>query len=170
MSECAPFEALIQDWAGILVSDGYGVYCKWIDRQTCLVHLIRKARELSERQTPELARFGAWALAELERLHRMARAQPSLGEWQAFYARFIRLIVLNRDRPDAAGRLARNLQREMDSLSHQQSCGAHAALCRALAQEVPGNGERQGQSLGGEESLREANVPPPNPECVRCPG
>lgn len=110
------FEALIQDWAGILVSDGYGVYCKWIERQTCLVHLIRKARELSERRAPELARFGAWALAELERLHHMARAQPSLGEWQAFYARFIRLIVLNRDRPDAAGRLARNLQREMDSL------------------------------------------------------
>jgi transposase len=110
------FEALIQDWAGILVSDGYGVYCKWVQRQSCLSHLIRKARELSERKNAEIARFGTWALAELQRLCHMARAQPSIGEWQAFYARFIRLITLNRERPDDAGIFARRLQREMDSL------------------------------------------------------
>ena len=110
------FEALIQDWSDILVSDGYGLYCKSIERQTYLVHLIRKARELFERQAPELARFATWALAELERFCHMARAQPSRGEWQAFHARFVRLITFNRDRPDAAGRLAPNLQREMDSL------------------------------------------------------
>jgi transposase len=110
------FEALIRDWTGILVSDGYGLYCQWVERQTCLAHLIRKARELSERKNPEIARFGVWALAELQRLCHMARAQPSLGEWQAFYARFIRLITLNRDHPDEAGTFARRLQREMDSL------------------------------------------------------
>ena len=33
------FEALIKDWKGILVSDGYGVYQKWMSgRQTCLAH------------------------------------------------------------------------------------------------------------------------------------
>ena len=43
------FEELIKDWMGVLVSDGYGVYRKWVgQRQTCLAHLIRKATELSE--------------------------------------------------------------------------------------------------------------------------
>jgi transposase len=56
----AAFEALVERWAGILVSDGYGVYRKWLHgRQTCLAHLIRRARGLSERQEPELARSGA---------------------------------------------------------------------------------------------------------------
>ncbi len=79
------FEALVGEWVGILVSDGYGTYCKWVGlRQTCLAHLIRKARELSERKDPQIARFGTWALAELQRLCHMARAQPTLGEWRAF--------------------------------------------------------------------------------------
>ena len=39
------FAALIDDWAGILVSDGYGVYRHWVQaRQTCLAHLIHSAR------------------------------------------------------------------------------------------------------------------------------
>jgi len=42
------FEELIGHWAGILVSDGYGVYRKWVNqRQTCLAHLIRKAKGLA---------------------------------------------------------------------------------------------------------------------------
>lgn len=111
------FEALIQDWQGILVSDGYGVYCKWVgQRQSCLAHLIRKARELSQRKDPEIARFGNWALAELQRLCHMAHGPPTIGEWGAFYARFIRLITLHRDRKDAAGKFALRLHREIDSL------------------------------------------------------
>jgi transposase len=44
-----PFEALVAQWAGILVSDGYGVYQQWIHgRQACLAHLIRRARGLAE--------------------------------------------------------------------------------------------------------------------------
>src|SRR5215467_9623088 len=55
------FAALIDEWAGILVSDGYGVYQSWVQaRQTCLAHLIRTARGL--------AACGAWAMAELQRL------------------------------------------------------------------------------------------------------
>ena len=39
------FFALIDDWEGILVSDGYGVYQNWVNaRQTCLAHLIHTAR------------------------------------------------------------------------------------------------------------------------------
>jgi transposase len=111
------FAALIDDWAGILVSDGYGVYQHWVQaRQTCVAHLIRTARSLAERQNAELAACGAWALAELQRLCHMATAPPTGGEWRAWYARLCRLIAQYHDRTDDAGRFARRLLREMDSL------------------------------------------------------
>lgn len=111
------FLELILDWQGILISDGYGVYKKWANaRQTCLAHLIRTARGLSENANPEIAKCGKWAKAELQRLCKMANAPPSLGEWNAFYARFIRLTTLYCDRKDAAGQFARRLQREMENL------------------------------------------------------
>jgi transposase len=111
------FAALIDDWAGILVSDGYGVYQNWVARrQTCLAHLIRTARSLAERQQVELAACGTWALAELQRLCHMATAPPTGGEWRAWYARLCRLIAQYHDRTDDAGRFARRLLREMDSL------------------------------------------------------
>jgi transposase len=111
------FAALIDDWEGILVSDGYGVYRRWVAaRQTCLAHLIRTARGLAERQSPDLATCGAWALAELQRLCHMATAPPTGGEWRAWYARLCRLIDQYHDRPDEAGRLVRRLLREVDSL------------------------------------------------------
>src|SRR5688572_31039123 len=110
------FFDLIEDWEGLLVSDGYGVYQKWVNRrQTCLAHLIRTARGLSEKQNPELAACGAWALSELQRLCHMARAPPSGGEWNAWYARFCGLIGRYHERQDDAGRLARRLQREVVS-------------------------------------------------------
>jgi transposase len=41
----AAFEAPVGRWAGILVSDGYGVYHHWLHgRQSCPAHLIRRAR------------------------------------------------------------------------------------------------------------------------------
>jgi transposase len=111
------FVALIEDWQGILVSDGYGVSQHWVhDRQTCLAHLIRTARGLSEKCDPELAACGAWALKELQRLCHMAKAPPTGGEWRAWYARFCHLIDRYHGRADDAGRLARRLQREMASL------------------------------------------------------
>src|SRR5499427_3288857 len=111
------FAALIDDWAGILVSDGYGVYQHWVSaRQTCLAHLIRSARGLVARPQSDLAACGAWALAELRRLCHMATAPPTGGEWQAWYARLCRLIDQYHDRQDDAGRFARRLLREMDSL------------------------------------------------------
>ena len=111
------FEALIKDWMGILVSDGYGVYQKWVgQRQTCLAHLIRKATELSESKTPEIAKCGKWSKAELQRLCHMAHSPPTSGQWNAFYARLIRLISIYEDRKDDAGRFARRLLREIESL------------------------------------------------------
>jgi transposase len=111
------FAALIDDWTGILVSDGYKVYQKWVKlRQTCLAHLIRDARGLSQRKDPEIAAFGRKALAELQRLCHMANAPPTVGQWRAFYARLSHLISQNHDRKDETGKFARRLLREMDSL------------------------------------------------------
>jgi transposase len=67
-------------------------------------------------KNPEIARFGTWALNELQRLCHMAKAPPTPGEWNAFYARLIRLITLYHDRKDEAGTFARSLSREMESL------------------------------------------------------
>src|SRR5262245_53822332 len=111
------FAALIDDWEGLLVSDGYGVYQRWVQaRQTCLAHLIRTARGLAARPQPELAACGAWAMAELQRLCHMATAPPTGGEWRAWYARLCKLIDQYHDRQDDAGKFARRLLREMDSL------------------------------------------------------
>jgi transposase len=111
------FFDLIEDWKGILVSDGYGVYQTWVNRrQSCLAHLIRTARGLSEKSHPELAACGRWALKELQGLCYMAKAPPTGGQWQAWYARFCTLIGRYRARQDDAGRLVRRLQREMAAL------------------------------------------------------
>ena len=63
-----------------------------------------------------MAACGAWALAELQRLCHMAKAPPTGGAWRAWYARLCKLIDQYHDRHDAAGRFARRLLREMDSL------------------------------------------------------
>jgi transposase len=111
------FAALIDDWAGLLVSDGYGVDQNWgAHRQTCLAHLSRTARSLAERQHAERAACGTWALAELQRRCHMATAPPTGGEWRAWYARLCKWIDHYHDRADEAGRFARRLLREMDSL------------------------------------------------------
>jgi transposase len=111
------FFELIEDWAGLLVSDGYGVYQNWVEaRQTCLAHLMRTARGFAARQQPELATCGVWALVELPRLCQMAKTPPTGGEWRAWYARLCKVINQYHERADEAGRFARRLLREMDSL------------------------------------------------------
>jgi transposase len=111
------FERLVERWAGILVSDGYGVYRTWPHgRQTCLAHLIRRARGLSERHDPEIAWFGHRALAELQRLVHWATAPPTSGDVQTWYARMVHLMGQYRHRHDDAGTFARTLDCEMGFL------------------------------------------------------
>ncbi|WP_290895650.1 IS66 family transposase [Hoeflea sp.] len=111
------FEALIGAWVGILVSDNYAVYQKWVHlRQTCLAHLIRRATGLAERRDPQWSRCGTWAAKELRRLCKWNKDPPTLGEWQAFYARLCRLIALYRDSESEAGKLVRSIEKHMDSL------------------------------------------------------
>jgi len=111
------FHQLIDTWNGILVSDDYGLYRKWVGlRQTCLAHLIRTAKGLSERKNPELAACGKWARKELQRLCKMAHAPPSPKEWNAFLARLCRLIALYKDSKSEAGTFVRRIDKEMDNL------------------------------------------------------
>ena len=111
------FEALVGGWEGILVSDGYRLYQNWVHaRQSCLAHLIRRAKGLAERKEPELAKCGAWARDELRRLCKMAKDPPTKAEWNAFYARFNRLIALYMNADSEAGKLVRHLDAEMGSL------------------------------------------------------
>src|SRR5207245_4488103 len=103
----AAFAALIDDWEGILVSDGYVVYQSWVEaRQTCLAHLIRTARSLAARDHPDLAACGTWALAELQRLCHMATAPPTGGEWRAGDARLLNGIGRDHARSHVYGRVA----------------------------------------------------------------
>jgi transposase len=111
------FEALVERWAGIVVTDGYGVYEHWMHgRQTCLAHLIRRARGLSERRDPEVAYFGRRMLTALQRLVHWAQAPPTAGAVQTWYARMIHLLNQYRARKDEAGTFARTLDREMGAL------------------------------------------------------
>jgi transposase len=111
------FLELIQDWRGILISDNYGTYRKWIHlRQTCLAHLIRKAKALSEAKDKVCQHFGKEILRELQLLCHWAKAPPDEDEWCAFYQRFIDLVFDHHQRKDEAGTLARSLIRQIDSL------------------------------------------------------
>ena len=113
------FLALIEDWKGILISDGYRLYQNWVNlRQTCLAHLIRDAKGLAEHPKREISEFGQKATEMLQQLCSMATNIPTEKEWQDFYSGFIDLIFenINRFSKDEAGRFARRLLREIDCL------------------------------------------------------
>jgi transposase len=111
------YQELIQDWNGILISDGHKVYCKWVGlRQTCLAHLIRDAKGLAMNMNVEIMSFGLRARKELQCLCHMANAPPSDEDWEAFYGRLLKLIAQYRDDKNAAGTFARRLEREITHL------------------------------------------------------
>jgi transposase len=111
------FLELIQDWTGILVSDNYGTYVKWVHlRQTCLAHLIRRAKGLSEKKDQVTQHFGRAILKELQLLCHWAKDPPDEKEWRKFYQRFINLIFEHHQEKGEAGTLARALIRQIDSL------------------------------------------------------
>ena len=111
------FESLIEDWKGILVSDDYNAYKNWVNRrQTCLAHLIRQAKALSERKDESISRFGKNLLTQLRLLCSWAHAPPSEKQWSEFYSGLVLLLILFEGADDDAGRLARRVGQEMDSL------------------------------------------------------
>jgi|SRR6516162_352783 hypothetical protein len=79
------FVTLIEEWQGIVVRDGYGVYQDWVNRRhTCWAHLIRMARGLAAHCQAALAACGAWARKEWQRWGAMAHAPPTGGAWRAW--------------------------------------------------------------------------------------
>jgi transposase len=111
------FEQLVADWQGVLVSDGYGLYQNWINqRQTCLAHLIRKAEGLAQRKKANLKRFGQIIGAFLRQLVHFAKAPPDPKRWNDFYCHLLFTLSLYESDKDDAGRLARQLIREIDAL------------------------------------------------------
>ena len=111
------FKALIEDWNGILISDDYGVYKNWVNhRQLCLAHLIRRAKALAERKDESVQRFGEQLTAELKHLCHFAHAPPSQKQWTGFYSRLMLLLLLFEGADDDAGKLARRVLGELDSL------------------------------------------------------
>ena len=111
------FLDLVQTWRGTLVSDDYGVYRKWAEkRQSCLAHLIRHAKGLSEKKEKKIATFGQSVLAELRLLCHWAKAPPSLDEELAFYHRFVHLLLDHHKHRDDTGKFSRRMLRELESL------------------------------------------------------
>ena len=112
----AAFEQLVADWRGILISDNYGLYVKWVKRQTCLAHLIRKAKALSESKDDSIRNFGTNILRELRRLCHFAKKPPDEKQWTDFYSRLLLLLMLYEGADDTAGQLARSIARHLESL------------------------------------------------------
>ena len=111
------FRQLIQDWEGILISDSYGLYRSWVHgRQTCLAHLIRKADALAERKKPDLKNFGHITAALLRQLVAFSKDPPTSRQWSDFYVQLLFTLSLWENDKNDAGRLARQMVREMDAL------------------------------------------------------
>jgi len=111
------FLALIQNWEGILISDNYSTYQKWANlRQTCLAHLIRKAKGLAERKDPAVSQFGKQITMDLQLLCHWAKEVPDGQEWRHFYKRFTDLIFHHQTSEGEVGALARSLIRQIESL------------------------------------------------------
>lgn len=113
------FLALIENWRGILISDGYNVYRQWVNlRQTCLAHLLRHAKGLSEHSKRDISMFGKAIHLKLQQLCSMAKEKPDIEEWNEFYTGFIDLIFDSCTRycKDEAGKFARRLLKEINSL------------------------------------------------------
>lgn len=111
------FLELIHDWEGILVSDNYGVYANWVNlRQTCLAHLIRKAKALSERKDRPTKQFGQQIAKELQLLCYWAKVFPDDQEWRNFYERFTHLLFDHQGHKGEIGTMARSLIRQIESL------------------------------------------------------
>ena len=111
------FLQLIDDWKGILISDNYGVYVKWVNRrQACLAHLIRKAKGLAERKDESIKKFGESILKELQLLCHWAKKPPNEKQWTDFYSRLLLLLILHEGGDDEAGQLARSIGKQLESL------------------------------------------------------
>jgi transposase len=78
--------------------------------------LIRKADALAERKKANLRRFGQITAAWLRQLIHFAREPPDPQLWSDFYVHFLFVMSLYEPDDTDAGRLARQILREIDNL------------------------------------------------------
>ena len=112
------FQELVGNWSGILTSDDYAVYSSWPAelRQSCLAHLSRAAKKLSQDPVAEIAKGGLRLYNELCRLTKIDRETLTEGEWRALMMRVKGLINLFKKRDDCLATLARRLEKDGVSL------------------------------------------------------
>ena len=77
---------------------------------------IRKAKALTEGKNQSTIRFGESVRIHLQQLCHWAKAPPSENQWTKFYSEFLLNLLLLEGADNDAGRLARSLLGEMDSL------------------------------------------------------
>ena len=85
-------------------------------RQSCLAHLSRAAKKLSQDPVAEIAKGGLRLYKELCRLTKIDRETLTEGEWRALMMRVKGLINLFKKRDDCLGTLARRLEKDGVSL------------------------------------------------------
>lgn len=102
--------ALGEDFAGVLMADGYKVYRTWLNRLRCWAHLLRKARGLEESTNGRVAGVGGEMLAILTRLVEAvlsARESPPHGALADLHSQDIRRLreLCERHRDDGHKKL-----------------------------------------------------------------
>lgn len=112
------FLELIGGWGGYLVSDDYAVYVSWPQayRQTCLAHLIRAAKRLTEYANPDIAECGRNLHAILCRLTKWQDTEPSEAERKRLQGRLYNILLENAEASDDSGVLCRRLLRNWPCL------------------------------------------------------
>jgi len=116
---------IMEQFAGWLMSDGYGQYRKYGQRIRCLAHIVRKARGLEESLHPEAAEFGQKVLEYLalfiKGIHE-ARGDPTMDLPARFSQELAQLQALcaqHRDHQhDKTRKLARELLNDWDAIWH----------------------------------------------------
>ena len=91
---------------------------KWAGkaRQSCLAHLMRRAKKFEEDPSPEIAQGGRWIRSELGRLIEMTDSPPTKGQYAAWRGRFMRCVRKYSEFGGELGAYARHLQREADCI------------------------------------------------------
>ncbi|MCP5019845.1 MAG: IS66 family transposase [Ketobacter sp.] len=108
--------AIMEHFAGWLMSDGYGQYRKYGQRLRCLAHLIRKARGLGESCHPEAAEFGQQVLESINLFINgvyEARGDPTIDLRERYEGKLAELKALCQEYRDHEHEKSRKLAREL---------------------------------------------------------
>ena len=107
---------VMEQFAGWLMSDGYGQYRNYGKRIRCLAHIIRKARGLTESCYPEAAEFGKKVLENLCLFIKgiyEARGDPTIDLPERFSQELTQLKELSEQHRDHEHEKTKKLAREL---------------------------------------------------------